>query len=670
MTNRSVLLHKQLCEVLNHKPKTLFLFSPEKGFVKLEQKLPMPWHAFNETPNFQEIAEYKRLSTLQSWFNPSNSSSTIWWQAYHAYLPLLDSTNWLPPFRGESLLLLIGQQVRAVTFNGRGLSLGGRGLCAAHALLAADFVDRDFQLVLATLADSRRQLIVMAGGSTVTVDMTRQTVSVIGGAGTSGGGRRLPIDVGSLAVVQERGVATVTGRRGFQLRCTFQHGVCVFTLEGWYFGKTAGLLGTMDSERSNDLTTAEGHVTADWRQFVDSWRLGVGEPCHGAPPAQLGNTAAQATPGQRQAKCAALFASKVGNTKIAILAILKSLCFQGTELSEADAPVELQGGSVPQSSDVVLVVEAGACTRALNGRKQLQQLAAALDDELTRVQLVRNRFAVVSFGGVGVYAEPRLLTVDGMDFTTARLLHEHLAHLPSESGPRADVLDALRYTFGLQWRAGVSRTLVVALCSDCSPHNSTLDFSTLRQMMADRAARAVKTLYGLDAEKAYTKNDFKQLQGDADLRKQIKLTKTTLGNCLPLAIETNGTLFTARKLDTSAAAGGGGANAQQVRKFLNVFARRIAQTARPPACQRCECVSGGGGAGAMGVASFSGGGMLGSGGGMSVPSFDCYSCAMPSPFSAATPSFQSTFGFRNNFTEAFLQSVTSDGEDMDFEDGI
>jgi hypothetical protein len=33
--------------------KTKFIFDPESGNVELEQKLPMSWHAFNETPKFE-----------------------------------------------------------------------------------------------------------------------------------------------------------------------------------------------------------------------------------------------------------------------------------------------------------------------------------------------------------------------------------------------------------------------------------------------------------------------------------------------------------------------------------------------------------------------------------------------------------------------------------------
>lgn len=32
--------------------KTKFIFEPLDGVMYLEQKLPMSWHAFNETPKF------------------------------------------------------------------------------------------------------------------------------------------------------------------------------------------------------------------------------------------------------------------------------------------------------------------------------------------------------------------------------------------------------------------------------------------------------------------------------------------------------------------------------------------------------------------------------------------------------------------------------------------
>jgi len=35
------------------KEKTKFIFDTNKGIISLEQKLPMPWKSFNETPQFE-----------------------------------------------------------------------------------------------------------------------------------------------------------------------------------------------------------------------------------------------------------------------------------------------------------------------------------------------------------------------------------------------------------------------------------------------------------------------------------------------------------------------------------------------------------------------------------------------------------------------------------------
>lgn len=49
-----------------------------------------------------------------------------------------------------------------------------------------------------------------------------------------------------------------------------------------------------------------------------------------------------------------------------------------------------------------------------------------------------------------------------------------------------------------------------------------------------------KILFGVDSYTAYTKNDHKHLKGDVELKRQTKLTKSLLGYCIPLALESNG----------------------------------------------------------------------------------------------------------------------------------
>lgn len=92
-----------------------------------------------------------------------------------------------------------------------------------------------------------------------------------------------------------------------------------------------------------------------------------------------------------------------------------------------------------------------------------------------------------------------------------------------------------------------------------------------------------KIFYGLDATKSYTKKDARVLNGDVDLRRQVKLSKTVLGYCTPLSLETNGTIFSGTKLRLE--------KNTSIKKFASVFSKRVALTAEPNKCQVCECIA-------------------------------------------------------------------------------
>lgn len=79
--------------------KTMFIFDPNQGLMCLEQKLPMSWHAFNQTPEFHEIPELRAIADIKTYFVTSN---TTFWSLYYRYKPYSDLSNWLPPFKGSS----------------------------------------------------------------------------------------------------------------------------------------------------------------------------------------------------------------------------------------------------------------------------------------------------------------------------------------------------------------------------------------------------------------------------------------------------------------------------------------------------------------------------------------------------------------------------------------
>lgn len=52
-----------------------------------------------------------------------------------------------------------------------------------------------------------------------------------------------------------------------------QFDLCWFEVSGWYFAKTAGLLGTLNNEPYDEYTMSNGLITAQTQQFTDSWSL-------------------------------------------------------------------------------------------------------------------------------------------------------------------------------------------------------------------------------------------------------------------------------------------------------------------------------------------------------------------------------------------------------------
>lgn len=76
--------------------KTKFIFDPDRGFIEFQQKLPVAWHAFNETPHFEEIPEYKLFNDIQNFFF-TRKNSTIW-TLYYGLKPLSEPQNFMPPF--------------------------------------------------------------------------------------------------------------------------------------------------------------------------------------------------------------------------------------------------------------------------------------------------------------------------------------------------------------------------------------------------------------------------------------------------------------------------------------------------------------------------------------------------------------------------------------------
>jgi hypothetical protein len=133
--------------------KTKFIFDPDVGVIELEQKLPMSWHAFNETPKIEEIPEYRMISDIQTFFTEKRNTSL--WSFYYELKPYMELRNFLPPFKAHALI--IGSQ-HFITFDNNFVSIPSECYHETNPnvvlstqcsyLLAHDYVNEDFSLIL------------------------------------------------------------------------------------------------------------------------------------------------------------------------------------------------------------------------------------------------------------------------------------------------------------------------------------------------------------------------------------------------------------------------------------------------------------------------------------------------------------------------------------------
>ena len=64
----------------------------------------------------------------------------------------------------------------------------------------------------------------------------------------------LPLQVGNITIYRDHDLVKVHNSKGVTVYCTSPHEICHVSMSGWYYGQTAGLLGTYDYQANNDFT--------------------------------------------------------------------------------------------------------------------------------------------------------------------------------------------------------------------------------------------------------------------------------------------------------------------------------------------------------------------------------------------------------------------------------
>lgn len=376
-------------------------------------------------------------------------------------------------------------------------------------------------------------------------------IDVIGQAVRIGNSTTLPARLKSTIIYRLDDILYIESEKGFRIQCNLQYDICTMELEGWYFGKTSGLLGTMNNEAFDDTMTSRQQFPNSDDEFTKSWALNgcAQTPKYEAPKVfdfhsvmtcddmfrnkvsyfaacfpvvdpmpyyqmcidLMENSFVKVlptkNPSPKGACTAALAYMEVCNIQKTPLRIpdscVKCELINGTYLNEG-VFVKLEKEDVQNTTDVVFIVEAKVCNRNLNVERSMISLINMIDAELQAVGLKDNKYAAVAFGGEKPFDKARPIIYDNKVFADAASLPHRLAHIQvSDEGKNKDIFHALSVASNLNFRPGASKTFILLPCSECAEKDMRFDYSSLLQLMHENEIKLhVLTDHELPLEKS------------------------------------------------------------------------------------------------------------------------------------------------------------------------
>ncbi|RZF44088.1 hypothetical protein LSTR_LSTR004460 [Laodelphax striatellus] len=197
-----------------------------------------------------------RLSPL-NWLRSPDIPSIA--DVFYTYKPTLNPLNYVPPFTGHAYLV---GGTDFFTFDRYHVQFKGDG----HYLLAQDFVDGNFT-ISAKIKGGKVEAVVLSD-KTDSVELTnKETVNVNGAA------HEYPVKQGDLWAWRRYPSANIYHRSGARVFCTPNLHFCSFHVSGYYFGKTKGLLGTINNEVYDELALPDGKLAAATADFANAYAL-------------------------------------------------------------------------------------------------------------------------------------------------------------------------------------------------------------------------------------------------------------------------------------------------------------------------------------------------------------------------------------------------------------
>ncbi|CAC5383680.1 unnamed protein product [Mytilus coruscus] len=147
------------------------------------------------------------------------------------------------------------------TFDGQEFDFSGR----CSYVLARDYVDGNFSIIMNYLGRQKKKLILTSQHQNV-------QLAPNGKVSVDGVVMDLPYRSTEFAVFSVDGKVFIEGR-GFQVKSDPTVDMVDIDLSKWYFGKTGGLLGTLNHERYDDMIMPNKQITSDAFALGNAWQV-------------------------------------------------------------------------------------------------------------------------------------------------------------------------------------------------------------------------------------------------------------------------------------------------------------------------------------------------------------------------------------------------------------
>ncbi|KAL5015760.1 hypothetical protein ScPMuIL_005349 [Solemya velum] len=609
--------------IRNLRKPHIIVFDLEKGEIDVEIYLPVPTEDFYHLPSLNVTKYFTKLRYMADKYIPARNFSL--WDVYYKYRPAELSLNLIPPF--DAYATVSGAQ-HFVTFDGEQFDY--MGLCSY--VLAKDMLDGNFSIVLnydgSRAHPQMESLIITTNGKNVEI-FSNYLVKV------DETPMELPYTFQNLNVGRHGNLIVLDDGMGLKVTVDLPHDLIVIGLSGWYFGRTGGLLGSYDNERTNDLITAGKEKTSDIGDFVKSWE--VANSCRSQR--NLAPTIDVIEGSDRDETCAAFFKDqgsplrpcfgqvnpeefyracigelkkmkpmeaaicnpsahyvhhchmhKVGITLPKMCVVCpgpsSSVYQEGESYMISNEAGDLP---VPNSADVVIVVEEKSCNNDLV--EQLRELIWNMDKLLKQTGLRENRYGLVGFTRKSAHP----YTMEGNLFNNAQKFAMGVESLKlSESDENYNPQDGLKLAANYPFNSGVAKSIILVSCSTCQDvkmrdveydfkrKDITLHILRNQEFTLNDEERSKMKILGVDSDEAYTIQDKRdrELKGDLELHSSLQHNSDA---CMSLAWRTNGSIFDTSLLKSK--------NIRQKKTFLEIVGKRVRQTATPAPCQTCQCLA-------------------------------------------------------------------------------